>query len=361
MVFHKHSIAKLFFILLPVFFLSSCVEKTEAGKKETEEPANVEVLLVEPRTVTKNYTASAILEGNEEAIVTSAISGEIRKFYVREGAYVKSGERMALIDPADYALELKIAEALAKGRRQTYKRVASLLGKKAVSDAEFDLAETELKLAEAGLEKARLNLERTIIKSPIAGQVTLRQELIGKRVMPGDILFRVVNIDRMKMTIALSEKEVVHLYQDEDVKVLVDAWPGERFPGRIRSVRVSPDAATASFPVEIELERDRRLKPGMVARVTLKGEVFRDLLLVPTEAVFERIGSYYLFVYKDGYARLREVERGRRFGELIEIKSGIKTGDEIIPVYGPRLKEGTPVNPVKRAQTDGLKPSIKTE
>jgi len=337
------SIAAIFAVLLSIV---ACDQKSNAEKETKVEPANVEIFRIEPQTIVNTYTASAILEGKEEALVTASIAGEIKKFYVDKGAHIKQGDRLAMIDPADYRLAVKKAEAVVEAKQLDFNRKKDLLEREAVSQAKYDAAETELKIAETSIEQARLNMERTVVTSPISGQVSDRFGMIGKRVAPGERLFRIVNTDSLKMNIALSDKEVVHLHNNDRVEVEVDAWPGERFSGRIKSVGISPDANTASFPIEIELKGDARLKPGMVARVTLKGKVLEGLILAPMEAVVERLGSYYVFLYDNGYARLRRITPGKRYGELTEITDGLQAGDMIIRVFGPRMKNGSPVNAV---------------
>jgi membrane fusion protein (multidrug efflux system) len=348
-------------ICLPLLFASSCsVKANEEEKVEEEvEPFYADLFLVERSTITRSYTASAILQGSEEAIVASSIAGVIKELYVKEGAVVKKGEKTALLDPADYRLEVKKAGAMAKVKRQNYKRMKKLFKKGAVSSSEYEAAGTDLEIANATHSQAKLNLERTVVKSPIAGQVASRSCVIGQRIVPGTTLFKVINTDKIKMTVALSEKEVIHLTQGEAVDVHVDAWPGETFTGHIESVRVSPDSATASFPVDINLAGDGRLMPGMVARVTMRGEVFSGLLLIPSESFFEKGGSQYVFIFEDGVARRRKVSRGRRFGEYVDVVSGLEAEEEIIPVYGSELADGSPVNPANRVRKGEPVPTLK--
>jgi membrane fusion protein (multidrug efflux system) len=344
--------AVLAVLSLPILFSSSCSVKASDNGEEAKivETFYAELFLVEESTITRSYTASAILEGSEEAIVATSVSGTIKEFYVKEGAIVKKGEKMALLDQEDFKLEVRKAGAMAKVKRQSYERKKKLFKKGALSSSEYEAAGTDLEIADATHSQAKLSLERTVVKSPISGQVALKSSVIGQRVVPGTTFFKIINTDNIKMTVALSEKEVIHLTKGDAVEVNVDAWPGETFMGRIESVRVSPDSATASFPVDVNLAGDDRLMPGMVARVTMSGEVFSGLLLVPSESFAEKGGAQYVFVFKDGVARLRKVSRGRRFGEYVEVVSGLEAGEEIIPVYGSELADGSPVNPANRVK-----------
>ena len=314
------------------------------GGGQAMEKVTVRLLKIEPGTITDTYTDSGILEGIQEAVVTPSVPGKLLEFTVNEGDRVKKGDIMAYLEASDYDLEFGRAQILAKGRRKAFERAKDLYSRNALSQAEYDAAEIEYKLAMSQLAQAKLNLDRTAIKSPLDGTVTLKSRVVGDRVTPGTPIFRVVDTDRMKLTVSLSEKEVVNLNQQDDVSVEVDAFPGERFAGRIKSVRISPVAGTASFPVEMELEADGKLKPGMVARVTLRGRIYEGLLLIPTEAILERTGFEYVFVYEGGFAYLREVQSGRRFGDLTEIVKGLKPGDYIVSVYSSALTDGAPLN-----------------
>jgi len=342
--------ALIFFAISGV--LLSCSAKGEVSIDEKREAIHVELFKVVPRTISKKYTVSALLEGSEEAIVASSIAGVVKEFYVREGDHVKRGEKMLLIDPEDYLLETKRARAVAKAKRNSYKREKKLKAKGAVSGAVLEAVQTEMEIADVALSQAELALKRTVVKSPIKGEVVTRDILLGSRVMPGSRLFKVVDTDKVKMNVALSEKEVIHLHTDDELAVEIDAWPGVVFVGKIISVRISPDAETASFPVEIILKSDDKLKPGMVARTSLKGEIFENLILVPAEAIMEKGGEDFIFIFSDGAAKLRKIERGKRFGDFIEVTGGLGAGEEIIPVFGPELVDGSPVEVVKKGSTE---------
>ena len=339
-----------------MIFLSACNKDVSNEERTTQEPINVRLMRVVPQTVNESYVDSGILAGHEEAVVTSSVMGEIVDIAVKEGDIVEKGDVMATIDTADFKLALQKARTLEQSKRKALNRAKDLMGKNAISRSQYDDAESDFQLAQTSLEEAKLNLARTKIRSPLSGQVARKDRVLGDRVSPGTPFFRIVNSDLLKLVVSLSEKEVVHLNQEDEVILFVDAYPGEPFAGRVRSVRISPTPEAASFPVEIELENYGKLRPGMVARVKLRGKAHSDILLVPTESIIERIGFNYVFLYDKGHAWLREVEPGRRFGDLTEIVKGLKPGDYIVPIYSSDLTDGSPVNVIGRKPTD-QKPS----
>ncbi|MEE8484010.1 MAG: efflux RND transporter periplasmic adaptor subunit [Nitrospinota bacterium] len=332
-------------VILALFISASCTGKGEAQKSPKKvEAVNVRVLRVAYKEIENRYKVSGILQGVDEALVTSAISGRISILHLNEGDRVATGQVVARIDPADYKLALKKAEAVLDGKKKNFERINELYIKKAVPKAQYDVAETELKLADTSLEEATLNLARTNIKSPISGEAVRKYRILGDRVIPGTPLYKIVDTSMLKLVAAISEREVVHIKTNDTVKLFIYAYPKEAFEGLIRSVRFSDKPGVASFPVEIVLKGHGKLKPGMVARAALRGEVFSGLLLVPSEALIERMGLFHLFVYDKGYARLRQVEVGRKFGELSEIIKGLSPGEYIIPSQQSSLSDGAPVN-----------------
>lgn len=335
------------FIGLSVAVLAfySCSGSVEGNNNpKPDEITDVKILRIDPASVSNRYVDSGILMGSREATITSAVPGTLVRFYAREGDVVKKGDVMALLDPADYKLELRYARAFENGKRKDFERVKNLYAKKAVSKAEYDSADTAYELAKVSLAQAELNLARTKISSKIKGQVVSKERVIGDRVSPGMPLFKVINRELLKLVVYLSEMEVVNLDQEDSVELEVDAYPGRIFKGHIRSVRISAMPASASFPVEIEIKSDGTLKPGMVARVSLRGATFSNLLLAPAEAIVEKMGFSYLFVYENNSVVLRKIEVGRRFGDMLEITGGLNAGDYIVPVHTPALTDGAVVN-----------------
>lgn len=334
-------------VALAILPLASCSELEAKKSPKPPEPVNVRLLQIEPQTISESYLASGVLEGSQEALVTSAITGEIKKLVVTEGDHVRAGDLMAVIDSSDYKLALSKASAVEEEKRKMLERIENLFDSKAVSYSDLDSAVASYKLAAIALEEARLNLSRTKITTPIGGQVTVKEKILGDRVSAGSPIFKVVNTKKLKLTIALSEKEIVNLKKTDDAEFFVDSFPGRSFIGKILYIRISPTKGVASFPVDIELENPGGLKPGMIARVKLKGKTFKNLLLVPAEAIVERMGLYYLFIYEEGHAFLRPIKQGRRFGGLSEITKGLNAGDRIIPIHASRLTDGMPVNVIK--------------
>jgi len=160
-------------------------------------------------------------------------------------------------------------------------------------------------------------------------------------------LMRVADLTRLIIRMKISEMDVLKLHEGMEVSVVVDALPGEKFPAKVSLV--SPQAekdqnGIKSFKVEIGLAKiDKRMKPGMTARVDGLLDVRRKVLKIPLSAVFEEDGKDVAYVAaekeKDKKPRRVELKLGLRNETDAELISGAKEGEKLLtekPAEAPK-------------------------
>jgi Barrel-sandwich domain of CusB or HlyD membrane-fusion len=160
----------------------------------------------------------------------------------------------------------------------------------------------------------------------------------------------VVDITRVRLVANVVEKDLKELESGNATSVEVDAFPGEKFTGRI--ARVSPvlDPATRTAPIEIEIPNPTfRLKPGMYARVGITTQTKKDALVLPSSAVIDLGGRRGVFQLQNETAVFRTVQVGAEQGLLVEILSGLTEGDEVISTGAGALRDGDRVALAGRA------------
>jgi membrane fusion protein (multidrug efflux system) len=121
----------------------------------------------------------------------------------------------------------------------------------------------------------------------------------------------------------------------------VDAYPGERFIGRV--VRISPivDLQTRTAPIEINIEnKDQRLQSGAFARVNLILEEHKGKPVILKEAVIGKIDPQYVYVIENSRARLKLVKLGSRKGAFVEVLDGLREGDAVVIMGQQKLRDG---------------------
>ena len=276
----------------------------------------VEIATAHRGAIMQQLVVVGNLVGDATVAVVPRAAGRLQDIYVRLGDRVTRGQRIAKIEDFEIqeqvkqqeaALEvsratirqreadLKLAETNAERSRNLFAR--QLLPKQTLDDtearyqaavAQLDLARAQNTQSSARLDELRINLQNTIIVSPVDGFVARRAADPGAFVGQNAPVVDVVDIGRVRLVANIVEKDLDQLQAGDETQVEVDAFPGEMFMGRIARVAPVLDPATRTAPIEIEIPNPGfRLKPGMYARVTVTTDERKDALVVPTNAVVD--------------------------------------------------------------------------
>lgn len=331
-------------------------ENGKDGKDEV--PAvPVEVATTQRAEMAALYTGTAPIEADRRALVMPKVTGEIRAVLADEGQRVKAGQVLARLDGDQLRLEVALNEATMRKLERDYNRNLELQQKGLVSATAIDNLKYELEAAKASWELARLQLSYTEIRSPIAGTVTQRLDLVkvGNTVTPvGGViesadssLFVVEDLDTLMLRVNVPERELSKLSVGQPAELAFDAVPGRVFRGEIALISPSIDPATATFAVRIRVtETEGLLRPGMFARVAIVYERKPDALQIPRTALLDTDGQPKVFVVKDGKAAERTVKLGLSNGGWIEVTEGLTDGEQVVVVGQGAVKPGAAVRVV---------------
>lgn len=320
----------------------------------------VEVVDLEAGDIPLTLEAAGLVQPAARIFVIGEVPGEIAEIGVDVGDRVEAGQRVAHIDDTDYRLAYNDAEAaLAVARANvdratlTYGRVKKLHEMAALSQDQFDEAESVyhvaqamLRRAEAGHALAREQLGKCNIESSISGWIAKKNIDKGALVSPEIPLFEVIDIETLKVFIQVTEKDYARIDPDDAVEIRCDAYPGERFSGSITKIGIDADLATGNFSVEIRLDNgDLRLKSGMSAHVTITTDVLAQVIAVPQKALLVRQSGNLVFLVDDaGKARAGSVTAGLSLGDNVIITDGLAPGDRLVVSGQHYLEEGTAVD-----------------
>jgi HlyD family secretion protein len=272
------------------------------------------------RHVVGRITATGTLLATVTVTVGTQVSGRIQKLMADYNSPVKKGQLIAKIDPllfqaaveqsrANYASAqagLKSAKAQADLAVKQYAREQSLLKENlaaqqdvdnaqsnvAVTAAQVDVASASVAQNEAQLHQAQTNLSYTDIISPIDGTVISRSVDVGQTVaasLQAPILFTIAeDLTKMQVNTNVSEGDVGRLEEGMPAYFTVDAYPGERFKGKISQIRNSATTVSnvVTYDAVIDVDNgDLRLRPGMTANATVTYADKKDVLAVPNAAL----------------------------------------------------------------------------
>lgn len=347
-------------LLAAALGLTACGQANGDSDKDgkDEVPAvPVEVATTQRAEMAALYSGTAPIEADRRALVMPKVSGEIRAVLADEGQRVKAGQVLARLDGDQLRLEVALNEATMRKLERDYNRNLELQQKGLVSATAIDNLKYELEAAKANWELARLQLSYTEIRSPIAGTVTQRLDLVkvGNTVTPvGGViesadssLFVVEDLDTLILRVNVPERELSKLSVGQPAELSFDAVPGRTFQGEIALISPSIDPATATFGVRIRVtDTGGLLRPGMFARVAIVYERKLDALQIPRTALLDTEGQPKVFVVTDGKAAERAVTLGLSNGAWIEVTEGLKDGEQVVVVGQGAVKPGAAVRVV---------------
>lgn len=336
-------------------------------------PVPVKTTLPQTRQVLDWDEYTGHVEAMETVEIRARVSGYLEKVGFEDGAKVRKGDLLFVIDQRSYLTELKRAEAELERTRtklelaeNDLKRAERLRQSKAISDEEYDsrskgLAESTATLhsAETAVEMARLNLDFTQVRSPIDGRIGRELITVGNLVN-GDqtLLTTIVSVDPMYVYVDADERSILKYrrltaggLRGQNGKANIVAQLGlideTGYPhtGYIDYVDPRMDAATGTLRVRAVFPNPKELlSPGLFARIRIHGGSPHPALLIPGRAVVTDQDQNYVWVARaDGSLDYRKVKVGKLFGSFRTIELGLGRNDAVVVDGIAKLRPGARV------------------
>lgn len=332
-----------------IIYVAAAVMAVSCGNnnsKTAEQPQAAEVRLPNVTIMAASYKdvpQSDVYTANVEAYAKNNIAPQspsrIQKIYVEVGDFVRAGQIVAKMDE----VSLNQSKLSMANDSLEYSRIKKLYEQGGVSKSDFDAMELKYNVTRSQYQNL---LENTILRSPVSGVITARNYDRGD-MYGGSPIYVVEQITPVKLYVGISEMDYTRVKKNDTVTLTADALPGKTFTGRIARIYPTIDAATHTFTAEVNVaNRDRLLRPGMYARVTVNFGSNHSIV-VPDDCVVKQQGSGVRSVFvlqADNTVKEVVVTLGRHFGTEYEILSGVAEGDKVVVKGQASLKNGSKVN-----------------
>mgnify|MGYP002557747657 FL=1 len=332
-----------------IIYVAAAVMAVSCGNnnsKTAEQPQAAEVRLPNVTIMAASYKdvpQSDVYTANVEAYAKNNIAPQspsrIQKIYVEVGDFVRAGQIVAKMDE----VSLNQSKLSMANDSLEYSRIKKLYEQGGVSKSDFDAMELKYNVTRSQYQNL---LENTILRSPVSGVITARNYDQGD-MYGGSPIYVVEQITPVKLYVGISEMDYTRVKKNDTVTLTADALPGKTFTGRIARIYPTIDAATHTFTAEVNVaNRDRLLRPGMYARVTVNFGSNHSIV-VPDDCVVKQQGSGVRSVFvlqADTTVKEVVVTLGRHFGTEYEILSGVAEGDKVVVKGQASLKNGSKVN-----------------
>jgi len=392
------------YIIVGLVFITAVIIVVMLVKGKKEHTYKVSVEKVQKRDITEMITANGKIQPEKEVKISADVSGEIIELEVKEGDKVELGQVLLKINPQIYLSQIERIEASLNSskaqmlqseaqlmdKENQFKRQKKLWEQKAISDFEYEQAQTNFKVAqatfkssqfsvlssEASLKEAKENLRKTTIYSPMTGTVSMLNVEKGERVvgtmqMTGTEIMRIANLNRMEVKVDVNENDIIRVKKNDTAYIEVDAYLGRKFKGIVTEIANSANTTGASadqvtnFEVKVLIlessygdlldtivHNQYPFRPGMSASIDIRTKTLLQAISLPIEAITVKPDSIddselieIVYVVSQGKAIRKEVKTGIQNNQYIVIKQGVDENDEVVvapySTINKKLKDGS--------------------
>lgn len=339
------------------------------------------VVTLQPTDVELKSSYPATVRGKQDVEIRPQVAGFITKLCVDEGATVRKGQPLFIIDQVQYEAAVKqaeagvkVAEASVATEELTYKNKIELHKKKIISDYELQSAQNtlaskkaSLAQAEAQLVNAHQNLSYTVVSSPSDGIVGSIPYRIGSLVSASIAtpLTTVSQYSEMYAYFSLTEKELLNLIRkDAGEKKMIESFPtvelqladGSLYDqnGKVETISGVIDPTTGSVTLRAAFPNPNHLlRSGGTGSVLIPYKM-ESAVVVPQKATYEVQDKKFVYVLqpdntiKNTEIQIFNVDNGSDY----VVMSGLKAGDKIVIENVSTLKDGQAIEPITKEQSE---------
>lgn len=255
----------------------------------------VETIQAESGTVAKELLTHGTLESEAMADITPEAGGVVTEILVEEGDTVHRGQVLAVLsNPSLQAGSDRARVEVAQARRR-FEQAKNLHTQGAISDTEFQDAKDAYAIAQASHREATGSARFTRLTSPVDGTVAIRNVRIGELAGGAERAFQVVDLDRLRVIVNLSEGDLTHLSIGQPVMLAGTYDNSARADGSV--LRISPVVDETSGTVRVTIAANpvegqpSKLRPGQFVEVRIEVDRHSDVLTIPRKAVHWQDGA----------------------------------------------------------------------
>ena len=344
------------------------------------------VTAVSPAQADAVLTASGYVVAQRQAAVASKATGRLEFLGVEEGDQVKAGQIIARLEHSDILAALAQAKAelaAAKARLPQsqadlqeatiqYNRYKQLVAEQLVPRADYDAAEARYKRAaaavvadsaairsfEASVRAGEVALEYTNIRAPFDGTVLTKNADVGEIVAPFGsastaraAVVSIADMSSLEVEADVSESNIQRVKPGQPCEIVLDAYQETRYPGVVSKIVPTADRAKATVMTKIKfVQSDERVLPEMSAKVTFLSKAAPATMttgvkkiVVSPAAIVTRGEQKVAFVIRDESVTETPVDIAGTLGSLLEVRSGLNEGNQVVLNPPQDLKTGTKV------------------
>ena len=383
----KRSFFKIIILIATIASLSSCGDKKAAAPNPANMPVPVNVFEAHPEKAVYYDKFPGTVTALMQVDVRAEVEGYVTGIFFKEGDHVTKGQKLYSIDDSKYRANYNSAQASVKvatsnldqaqkdADRYIYLSQHDAVAKQTLDHAMTTLqnAKDQVTAAKQDLTKAQTDLGYSTIKAPFDGTIGISQVKVGNTVSTGQTILNTISSDNpMAVDFVVNEKQIPRFLKlKQQPPSLADSIFTLGMPdnslyggvGQISFIDRGVNAQTGTITVRLVFPNPSSLlRTGMSCTVRVRNDDTSVQMLVPSKAVVEQMGEYFMYIAKDTliasadtsksappqtsslHAVQRKVTLGATIADQVIVKAGIQDGDKVIVDGVQKLRPGSLIN-----------------
>jgi membrane fusion protein (multidrug efflux system) len=356
-------IKKVFFTLASLLLLIGALAGTKVFQFKTmfaaddaaaPPPETVTTAEVKPDTWQPTLSAVGSVVAVQGVMLSAEEAGTVRNIAFESGATVKTGELLLELDTSVEQAQLRSAAASADLARANLARSRDLRPKNLVSQADLETTEAQAKQADAQMDNIRAVIAKKTLRAPFAGRTGIRQVNLGQFLNTGDPIVTLQSLNPVYVDFSLPQQRLAQLEVGMAVQVITDAFPNQRFDGKLATINPEVDTATRNVRLRATLNnRQGLLRPGMFVNVVAVLPTVEKVLMIPATAVLYAPYGDSVFIIEEKkdektgtvgkVLNQKFVHLGKTRGDFVVVTEGLSAGQTLVTTGVFKLRNGMAV------------------
>ena len=320
-------------LTLMVALMSACSsgksDKKMSNKKNKDLPP-VEGFIVTPSVLSESISVSGTIKPFEETVLMPEVTGRVVSINLPEGKLVKKGTLLVKLFDGDLQAQLHKATTQLKIVEQLQKRQSELLKVEGISKTDYDQTLLQVASIKNDIEVYNVMIRKTEVLAPYDGTIGLRNISIGAIVTQATSLATIRAQKQLKLDFSVPSKYSSEIKQGTKIS-FTSQGNDEKYVASVMATEEGVESATRNLKVRAIVNNKRSaLIPGEYASVEIKLKDKIGALMVPSQSIIPQERTKQLIVVKNGKSKFVDITTGIRKEALVEVLTGIHSGDTVV-------------------------------
>jgi len=374
---------KRFFFIFIILFFVGCDNKQTSSIKNNIDTIEVNAITIQNKPIPLWVRYTGRTKASNKQDIISRVSGILEKRYVKDGDYVKKGEKLFKIQQDEYLVALKIAKAKLKEdlaaiqlAQANVDRYAPLVKEGLAPRATLEQYQSQVLKLQASIEgdkaaikDAQLNLSYTIIKAPTSGKVSARRVDVGNMINAQNqqVLTTIVKIDPIYAYFSPSQKDVMmfnKLSKNNKPYAFIELetpFGIQRYDGHVDFSDNVVDPLTSTITMRAVINNPTlELLPGTFVYVNIFLTDDKNFIMIPPYIILnDQLGKYVFIADKDNKVKRVDIKTGYRTKYYVSVIDGLKDGDRVITSALLKIRPGDKIHVNDTTKDEGIDAILK--